>query len=223
MTNFSQRPREFDAGPSQLMGSEQKGIYCPPQTVSASGDGDKPPITTTSSGPRVTFKEETSPINNKTESNPTSSNDSGIDNQGTAPHNVNMNGGEGPSSSRFSTMPSVSRAGVHLPFLTHLSNPSEHTYCNQNHFSTPTDRSTPHSAGTNSSLRTFSFSECPSIPPLSMPQNAAGEMSFASLSRMYTLGGVGQGDATNPREGLMTRSAIIGECEDMSGRLCSQV
>ncbi|KAL5970647.1 hypothetical protein TSMEX_001644 [Taenia solium] len=173
--------------------------------------------------PRVTFKDLTKTMKNSpstseasSSSNPNSSSDSGIDNHGlpaTTTTTTTISG------SLFATLPCVSRTSLNLSFNSTAKNrTTEPTYCNQERMSS-------------SSTSTAGVFECPSMPPLNLPQNEAGEVSFASLSRRFNLRATSF-EPPSPasveapvveKESLMSQSAIIRREERTTGRLCSQV
>lgn len=176
--------------------------------------------------PRVTFKDLTKTMKNSPSTseassspNPNSSSDSGIDNHGlpaTTTTTTTISG------SLFATLPCVSRTSLNLSFNgTAKNRTTEPTYCNQEQMSS-------------SSTSTAGVFECPSMPPLNLPQNEAGEVSFASLSRRFNLRATSfEPPSPSPasveapaveNESLMSQSAIIRREErSTKGRLCSQV
>ena len=172
---------------------------------------------------RVTFKELTETMKGTSEvcsaSNPNSSSDSGIDNHGLPATTTTTSVLSG---SLFATLPSVSRTSLRLSLNgTSKNRMTEPTYCNQEQMSS-------------SSTSTPGGFECPNMPPLNLPQNEAGEVSFASLSRRFDLRTASfepPSPLTAPAETtvvesepLMSRSAIMRREERAnSGRLCSQV
>lgn len=175
---------------------------------------------------RVTFKElaETMKVSPSTSevcssSNPNSSSDSGIDNHGLPAVTITTNVING---SLFATLPSVSRTSLRLSLNgTAKNRMAEPTYCNQEQMSS-------------SSTSTPGGFECPSMPPLNLPQNEAGEVSFASLSHRFNLRSASfEPPSLLPTsietsaaetEPIMSRSAIMRREERATtGRLCSQV
>ncbi|KAL5109246.1 hypothetical protein TcWFU_007763 [Taenia crassiceps] len=176
--------------------------------------------------PRVTFKDLTKTMKNSpstseasSSSNPNSSSDSGIDNHGLPSTTTTTTTIGGPL---FATLPCVSRTSLNLSFNgTAKNRTAEPTYCNQEQMSS-------------SSASTAGVFECPSMPPLNLPQNEAGEVSFASLSRRFNLRATSfEPPSPSPasveaptaeNEPLMSQSAIIRREErTTTGRLCSQV
>lgn len=170
---------------------------------------------------RVNFKQDTpAPREVSSSSNQNSSSDSGIDNHVPA---TGVATGAASSTNAFSTLPSIARSGVaHQSFSDGSRRATEPTYFNQDQVSSSVS-STP------------ILFDCPTMPPLSLPQNETGEVSFASLSRRFNLRAISFQPPSPPapsaevnalEDQLMSRSTIIRQDEtprQNAGRLCSQV
>ncbi|KAM3172866.1 hypothetical protein ACTXT7_013662 [Hymenolepis weldensis] len=211
--------------------SQSSSTNNPPTTVNGNLTTSSKLEESKQTQPRVTFKELSEEMKNPGEhssepcssSNPNSSSDSGIDNHGLVP-TPSVTTPTTLSSSLFATLPTVSRTGLSLSFNGSTKiRPSEPTYCNQEQMS----------SSSNSTPGVF---ECPRMPPLNLPQNEAGEVSFASLSRRFNLRTTSfeppsplASTSNEPgtvigEERLMSRSVIIRREERTNlGRLCSQV